>query len=172
MRWLVGLAGLGLAALPHAAWACYTATVREPTPFKGNNGEVVKLSDGSIWEVKYEYEYLYEYRPEVVICPAQGKLHVSGKSLNVVNLAPPRAPTPGGSAASAGVIETRIDGDFEGWDGETIFKLANGQIWQQAAYAYHYHYAYSPAVLIYSSGGTAKMKVEGVSETIAVRRLR
>jgi hypothetical protein len=29
------------------------------------------------------------------------------------------------------VIESQIDGDFEGWDGETIFKLTNGEIWQQ-----------------------------------------
>ena len=29
------------------------------------------------------------------------------------------------------VIETYIDGDFEGWEGETIWKMDNGQIWQQ-----------------------------------------
>lgn len=27
------------------------------------------------------------------------------------------------------VIESRIDGTFEGWDGDTVFKLINGQIW-------------------------------------------
>jgi len=26
-------------------------------------------------------------------------------------------------------IETHIEGDFEGWEGETIYKLSNGQIW-------------------------------------------
>ena len=49
----------------------------------GNNGEIIKLSDGSLWEVKYEYEYLYEYFPTVVICPGQGKLIVGRTSLNV-----------------------------------------------------------------------------------------
>jgi len=30
-------------------------------------------------------------------------------------------------------IENRISGEIEGWDGDTIFKLDNGQIWQQAS---------------------------------------
>jgi hypothetical protein len=43
-------------------------------------------------------------------------------------------------------IETRIAGEFEGWEGETIFMMENAQIWQQASYAYTYHYAYRPEV--------------------------
>jgi len=70
------------------------------------------------------------------------------------------------------VIESRIEGDFEGWEGETVFKLDNGQIWQQSSYAYTYHYAYRPEVLIYKTGGGYKMKMEGVDETIYVRRLK
>jgi hypothetical protein len=70
------------------------------------------------------------------------------------------------------VIESRIEGDFEGWDGETIFKLDNGQIWQQASYAYRYHYAYRPEVVIYRSGGGYRMRVEDVSDTIPVKRLK
>ena len=49
----------------------------------GNDGEIFKLDDGSLWEVKYEYEYMYEYYPNVIICPSKGKLVVDGKSLNV-----------------------------------------------------------------------------------------
>ena len=30
------------------------------------------------------------------------------------------------------VIRTRIAGDFRGWTGNTVFKLENGQSWQQA----------------------------------------
>ena len=37
-------------------------------------------------------------------------------------------------------IESRIDGQFEGWDGDTLFQLSNGQIWQQTQYAYTYRY--------------------------------
>ena len=35
---------------------------------------------------------------------------------------------------------SRIDGIFEGWRGDTIVKLKNGQFWQQAIYSYNYDY--------------------------------
>ena len=70
------------------------------------------------------------------------------------------------------VIETQIDGEFEGWEGETIFKMMNGQIWQQSSYAYLYHYAYSPQVIIYKSSSGYVMKVDGVKETINVVKLK
>ena len=69
------------------------------------------------------------------------------------------------------VIETQIDGDFEGWEGETIFKMMNGQIWQQSSYDYTYHYAYSPEVLIYEFNGSWIMRVEDLDETIEVTQL-
>src|SRR5580704_10697453 len=70
-------------------------------------------------------------------------------------------------------IETRIDGDFEGWEDETTYKLRNGQIWQQASYHYHYHYAYAPEVTIYSTAEGCAMKVsDDDDEPIPVRRLK
>ena len=71
-----------------------------------------------------------------------------------------------------GVIETYIDGDFEGWEGETIWKMDNGQIWQQASYAYHYHYAYHPKVLIYRADVGWKMKADDDDESVAVKRIK
>ena len=59
----------------------------------------------------------------------------------------------------------------QGWDGETIFKLLNGQIWQQSSYQYHYHYAYMPKVTIYRTDGGYKMKVDGGDQTIYVTRI-
>ena len=70
------------------------------------------------------------------------------------------------------VIESKVDGSFEGWDGETIVKLANGQIWQQTEYHYRYHYAYRPEVLIFKSGGVYKMKVKGIEKAVRVKRLK
>ena len=78
----------------------------------------------------------------------------------------------GGVAASGDVIETHIDGDFEGWDGDTVWKMDNEQIWQQSSYAYHYHYAYHPQVLIYRASAGWKMKVEGDSEEVSVKRIK
>ena len=73
--------------------------------------------------------------------------------------------------SNAQVIKTQIDGDFEGWEGETIFKMMNGQIWQQSSYAYMYHHAYSPEVIIYETSRGYMMKVDGVEETINVIKL-
>jgi len=69
-------------------------------------------------------------------------------------------------------ILSNIDGEFEGWDGETVFLLENGHIWRQAEYAYLYHYAYRPKVTIVRDSGSWTMTVEGVSESLRVERLR
>jgi hypothetical protein len=69
-------------------------------------------------------------------------------------------------------IETQIDGDFEGWDGETIVKLMNGQIWKQTEYHYEYLYAFMPNVVVYRSSIGFKMKVDGASQAVGVERLR
>ena len=53
----------------------------------------------------------------------------------------PPPPTPPPPPARK-VVESRIDGEFTGWTGSTIFRLRNGQIWQQNKYDYYYHYAY------------------------------
>jgi hypothetical protein len=45
------------------------------------------------------------------------------------------------------LIETRVDGEFQGWSGETIVKLTNGQIWQQT----EFHYRYTSTTLKSSS---------------------
>ncbi len=74
-------------------------------------------------------------------------------------------------ASMPSVIKSHIEDEFEGWEGETIFRLDNGQIWQQSSYAYHYHYAYHPAVMIFRDGGRYVMKVDGVSQTVDVVQL-
>ena len=134
----------------------------------GNNGEIFKLSNGTLWQVLYEYEYLYEYHPKVIICPTEGKMIINGKSLSVAPLSGDNEPI----NQEQSIIESHIDGDFEGWEGETIFKLSNGQIWQQVSYSYTYHYSYSPKVIIFQKNGAYHMSVKGVNNTIQVRRLK
>ncbi|MFZ6695202.1 hypothetical protein ACO0J1_05425 [Stenotrophomonas acidaminiphila] len=163
-----------LAALAFSAdaWgqSCYEASVTSPNPLMGNDGEIVKLSDGTLWEVKYEYEYLYEYYPTVIICPSRGKMGVKGKMLNVNFLG---GSSSASSPSSSGtIIESKIDGEFTGWEGETVFKLMNGQVWQQIDGRYKYKYKYSPKVLLINRGGHYEMQVDGVDTTIKVVRLK
>lgn len=84
---------------PTAKAACYQSRITAPSPFMGNNDEVFVLTDGSVWQVKYEYEYLYEYSPTVIICPAQNKLIIGDKSLNVASIRP--SGSSGGSTSQA-----------------------------------------------------------------------
>ena len=61
---------------------CFKANIQKPTPFMGNNDEIFVLSNGSVWQVKYEYEYMYEYYPTVIACPSRGYIIINGKKLN------------------------------------------------------------------------------------------
>ena len=156
---------------------CYQTSIVSPSPFLGNDGEILKLSDGALWEVKYSYEYLYEYSPNVIICPAKGKLLVRGKTITVISLAGTRTTTNTNRqkqtpTTTSALIESQIDGEFSGWDGETIFKLTNGQIWQQSSYAYTYSYKYRPNVMIISINGGFELKVEGIDQRIRVVRIK
>ena len=75
-------------------------------------------------------------------------------------------------APAAQVIESKIEGEFEGWSGETVIKLINGHIYQQVEYYYFYRYAFMPNVIIYNSELGLRMKVDGVDRPVTVRRLR
>ena len=86
--------------------------------------------------------------------------------------APPPRPIPRSDAGCVPAIESAITGEVHGWDGETIFKLDNGQIWQQAEYDYTYFYEYHPDVTIYQTRGGCRMKVEDEDETIIVKRIK
>jgi hypothetical protein len=64
------------------------------------------------------------------------------------------------------VVDSRIDGDFNGWDGETENTLTNGQTWKQAAYKYTYKSAYRPSALVYRGGSGYIMEVKGTRATV------
>lgn len=70
------------------------------------------------------------------------------------------------------VVQSRINGTFNGWDGDTIFELENGQIWKQRDYAYMYHYAYRPKVTIIKEDFSYKMFIEDVTETLVVEKIK
>jgi hypothetical protein len=75
-------------------------------------------------------------------------------------------PVPRSTGSCVPAIESAVTGEVHGWDGETIFKLDNGQIWQQAEYDYTYFYEHHPDVTIYQTRGGCRMKVEDEEEAI------
>lgn len=60
-----------------------------------------------------------------------------------------------------------VDGEWSGWDGDTIVTLTYGSVWHQDEYYCEYRYAYGPKVAI-SNG---KMQVHGMSKAVGVQRM-
>jgi len=141
--------------------------------FIGWSGDTIfKLLNGQIWQqAAYSYLYHYAYSPEVLIYEFGGNYKMKVEDVDeIVDVK--QVNTKASTSKIEQAVDSRIDGEFKGWDGETIFKLVNGQIWQQSGYAYHYHYAYSPKVLIYPSDSGYWLKVDGVDSKIHVKRLK
>jgi hypothetical protein len=65
--------------------SCYGTNITAPTPFMGNNDEIFQTADGVLWQVKYEYSYLYEYYPQVDICN-NNTLLINGQSLKIIKM--------------------------------------------------------------------------------------
>lgn len=120
------VAGLTVILTARAALGqgCYESSIISPTPFMGNNGEIFRLADGSVWEVKFEYEYLYEYFPKVTICPTRGRLIIRDKALNIAQVKGPGSPANSRTPARPGApglvpqLESRIDDDFSFYDSQ------------------------------------------------------
>ena len=130
--------------------------------FDGFDDEVLfRLSNGTYWvQDEYKYWYHYSYMPQVNLLNIQGRIHlqVVGQS-EIVQV-----------REITGVIESRINGEFKGWEGETSYQLINGQVWQQASYKYEYKYAYMPEVTIFDPGGGNIMQVADTKAK--VRRIK
>lgn len=75
---------------------------------------------------------------------------------------------------AAEAIESRLVGDYAGWTGKSIFKLENGQIWQQAGGGARYDDQRSaPAVKVYPGMlGAYWLEVEGVRERVKVKPVK
>lgn len=70
-------------------------------------------------------------------------------------------------------IESRIAGPFTGWTGDTVFKLENGQVWQQAATGYYTDVNLDhPQVVIKKLSFGYLLTMPGHGQTVFVRRIK
>ena len=161
-----------------------------------DSGAFIRLEDNSLWEISpidtintilwlpidniiviestnalYPYKLVGERDIAEAKLLTASALHLGGHNGDI-DLYNSTGESIGDGQPTPSVIESKIDGDFEGWEGETIVKLENGQIWQQSEYHYHYHYAFMPEVLIFKSGSGYKMWVEGIEKAVRVKRLK
>lgn len=64
-------------------------------------------------------------------------------------------------------MQSRVEGAWTGWNGDTIVRLANGTVWRQDQYYYRYQYKYRPRVIV----DGRHMHVEGMPKAVRVRRI-
>ena len=170
-------AALVIGANAASAQECYQSTILSPSPFMGNNDEVFKLSDGSVWQVKYEYEYMYEYSPEVVICPRRGKLIIGKKSLNVEQMAAGKTRQPLRPLATPSgkweiYEETNLQGSISGTVKQgSIFKTASGNVYEVTGLTLQLVLELAPEVMVLRNGETYKLVVKGFDEPLICRKL-
>lgn len=130
--------------------------------FEGFDDDMVfELTDGSFWiQDQYMYWYYYAHRPQVNILRGGGRLYlqVNGQEPIVA------------IRQITDVVKSQINGEYNGWEGETIYELTNGQVWQQSSYSYEYSYSFMPEVIIYNTGSNYKMRVE--SALVDVHRIK
>ncbi len=70
-------------------------------------------------------------------------------------------------------ITSYIDGEFTGYERGAIFKLENGQVWEQAESKEWDHNASHPAVEIYRrSLGSYRLKLAAYNRSVRVRRIK
>ncbi len=144
----------------------------------GNNGEIFKLADGSFWEVKYEYEYLYEYYPSVIICPSRGKLIVGKKSLTVqfVSRAQKGASSLKEKSTRTGewkvFEETNLQGSISGTLKQgRIFKTTSGNVYEVTGLTLQLVLVLQPEVMVLRNGEVYKLIVKGFDEPLICRKL-
>lgn len=71
------------------------------------------------------------------------------------------------------IVRSRIDGHFEGWrNNGTVFRLQNGQIWEQRQPATFITDLTSPEVIIRRNRFGHTMEVPAIDRKVHVRRIR
>lgn len=154
---------------------CFEASILSPTPFMGNDGEIFKLDDGSLWEVKYEYEYLYEYYPSVIVCPGRGKLIIDQKQLNIELISSPRQNKNKSGTGGAWEIyeETNLRGTISGIVKKgSIFKTLSGSIYEVTGVTIQVVVEVQPDVTVLRNGNVYKLVIEGFDEPLICQKLK
>lgn len=130
-NFLVGSIALAILILTQTPTAAGTYTI--DGEFNGCDYEkLYELREGGVLECK-EYNYFYEYSPEV---------RTDGDEVILIGDEKVEAVVRDGS-----VIETKVAGEFEGCDFDKKYFLENGFVFVCASY--NYSYSYMPDVRIF-----------------------
>jgi len=178
-RPLPEIAGMkrGLALLVGAACAV-VAVAAEPfsrriTPAEADQAGLGKLTPAERAQLDALIDRVYGAVPPSSPAP----VYTATNSLISVRTAEPapssRVVVAPGTKVEYSAMESRIVGDFSGWEARTIFTLENGDRWQVAnADRYFVRAIANPKVTITPSGiGGFWLQVEGADQRVRVRKV-
>lgn len=74
--------------------------------------------------------------------------------------------------AAPEVITAQIAGSFRGWDGKTVFRLTNGQIWKQRVGGRYRYRAEDPEVQIERARFGYYLKIVATGRKVGVKRVK
>lgn len=77
------------------------------------------------------------------------------------------------SEGERGEFVTTVPGHFTGWTGNTVFELANGQVWRQISGGSYRVSMDDPTVVVYPvSFGGWRLRLEDAGPSIGVKRIK
>lgn len=160
------------APVPDAAgrWRAFEQTTIDGTVREIRQGTIFKTISGNIYEVaEIVLEMEMEVRPEATVLTdgTMYRLIITGVNKPLLCRKLDDVAT-----TTETVIESRIDSDFDGFEHGKIFKLRNGQIWEQTDFKTAFRYKYAPSVTIWKDGATFRMKVDDMDDPVLVNRLK
>lgn len=144
---------------------------------KVRKGTIFKTESTNLYEVT---EPIFisgmELRPKVTVLTdgQKYKLLIEGLEENPIcdKVAKRSIPIYPGSRVITGQILAGSDGrTFAGLNHGNIYRLDNGQVWEQTEFYIHHYTSVMPNVVIWNDGVTDMLKVEGIDKAVAVRRL-
>jgi hypothetical protein len=79
-----------------------------------------------------------------------------------------------GKVTDTTTIVSRMIGEFDGWDNETVFKLENGMVWKQAQTDKYYAKTLVNPMVTIKAGmfGAWRLSVEGYNKSVKVERIQ
>jgi len=161
-------------APPSSRWHVYEETSIDGTISGAlKNGSILKTVTGNIYEiVDYVYLYEYEYNPEVLVLQDGNRFKLIIEGIDDALVCRKLNETArSGDGPPPDVIESYIVSEFDGFEYGNIYKLDNGQVWEQTEAWIWVWIWVRPKVLIYRTGTGYMMKVEQIEHPVTVRRL-
>jgi hypothetical protein len=150
-------------------WKVVKETMLDGTINKIEHGTLLKTTDGDVFEVsEFRIDIVILINPEVTVVTdgVNYKLIVDGVD-GVVLCNRVR-----GEGIGVGVyFESKIDGNFDGFEFGKLYKLQNGQVWEQTSYKISVRYRFAPTVFVWQSGSQWKMRIDGDDRTVSVKQI-